>query len=255
MVLFISNFIYSSLKLGIGAMSGWLHMPDSSFITPKYKFELIYSSKYSSSNYYFSYYIISDGNSGFYESDVSYKWCIKRYDLIDISLKTNFIYSSVFRAGKIPDEVKAYVDSKDYRSRFLTSLEMFFDYEYFDGVFDLAFYWYGDKVAPNLVPIKPFFHILSISRYGVSKKRRIYMFTNFEFLFERKYDEFFPVNMHDGIAMTKREFNFVLGVLWSVGKLELELYTYAFNNLNRGLGIKDPWGFKDGFGISIRRLL
>lgn len=110
-------------------------------------------------------------------------------------------------------------------------------------------YFYGNRVAPNLVPYAPLLSIGTKDKLfliGDVDSPKLSLNLDMVFYFERKYGNKIFTS-HDGLAGTKREFDLTIGASYYITKkLDFHVETYGFNNLNRGNSSTLPSGFKDG---------
>ncbi|WP_340695549.1 hypothetical protein [Hydrogenobacter thermophilus] len=110
-------------------------------------------------------------------------------------------------------------------------------------------YFYGNRIAPNLIPYAPLLSIGTkdeVFLIGDISNPKFSLCVNMDFYFQRKYGNKFFTS-HDGLAGTKREFDISIGMKYYFTKnLDFHVYTYGYNNLNRGRSSTLPSDFKDG---------
>jgi hypothetical protein len=121
--------------------------------------------------------------------------------------------------------------------------------------FHNIFYFYGKRIAPNLLAYKPvlgFDWRCEMFFLGTNSHPRLSFFANTQFWFAKKADVGI-VNTHDGLGATKREVYLNYGVSYYYKHhLTLYLETFAYNNLNRGSSATDPTGFRDGYKFGVK---
>lgn len=110
----------------------------------------------------------------------------------------------------------------------------------------------GTRMAPNGVPYRPLFAADLDLNIGLEKCENAYLFINNRFWGQKPGDGITNSNFD----FSKREFDVNTGLAWNYwGNFELRGFVYALNNLNRGVSVERPYGFRDGCGIENRYYL
>lgn len=120
------------------------------------------------------------------------------------------------------------------------------------GFVDMPIYATGTRQAPNGVYFDPLFAMNGSFNIGLIPDKKLYLFADTSFWMQRPGAGI--TNPSQGnLDFSKREFDFNAGIAWNyLGSLELRLSAYALNNLNRGVSLASPAGFKDGLLIENR---
>lgn len=120
------------------------------------------------------------------------------------------------------------------------------------GFRDMPIYATGTRQAPNGVYFDPLFALSGSFNIGLIPDKKLYLFADTSVWMQRPGAGI--TNPSQGnLDFSKREFDFNAGIAWNyLGSLELRLSAYALNNLNRGVSLSSPAGFKDGALIENR---
>jgi hypothetical protein len=120
------------------------------------------------------------------------------------------------------------------------------------GFVGLRMFPVGDRMAPNGVPYDPLGSFDLLLSLPLVPSRRVYVFGETRFWGQKAAPG--VTNPSQGpLDFSKREFDLDLGAAWNYwDRFELRGFVYSMNNLNRGLNLVGPWGFKDGSGIENR---
>jgi hypothetical protein len=123
------------------------------------------------------------------------------------------------------------------------------------GFVGLDLFFTGRRTAPNGLPYAPLFDANSELNLGLLPHKKLYLFIDLDFWTQRATDGI--TNPHQGsFDFSKRELDILAGFAWNYwGPLELRLFGYADNNLNRGISPEMPFGFNDGVGVENRYYL
>ena len=160
------------------------------------------------------------------------------------SFKPSIKSSQVIQYGAEEKEIPTN-DNYNFGSR----LRAKYDYKKIVSSVFTDIYFYGNRVAPNLIPYAPLLSIGTKDKLfliGDIDKPKLALNLDMRFYFERKYNKKIFTS-HDGLAGTKREFDLTVGAMYYITKnLDFHVDTYGFNNLNRGNSSTLPSGFKDG---------
>jgi hypothetical protein len=110
----------------------------------------------------------------------------------------------------------------------------------------------GTKMAPNAFKYHPNFSLDLDFNFWLWPSQRLYMFADMRLWGET--GENGSTNGNDGfVGTSKRQFDLSGGVAWNYyGPWELRAFGFTQNNLNRGIDLRLPTGFTDGFGIENR---
>ena len=114
------------------------------------------------------------------------------------------------------------------------------------GYFDTAGVFAGQRMAPNGVPFEPLF-VTSINlNIGLLPNKNLYVFTESKFWMQEA--GLGITNPSQGnFDFSKREFDFNAGLAWNYfDRFEVRTSAYSTGNLNRGVSLTSPSGFKDG---------
>jgi hypothetical protein len=113
------------------------------------------------------------------------------------------------------------------------------------GVIGLTPLATGLSAAPNGQIFQPLLSLGSDINYGLLPNKQLYLFLANHFGVQRSATR--------GPGVSQRVFDAAYGVAWNYwDSLELRVFGYALNNLNRGTSFTSPEGFKDGVGIANR---
>lgn len=120
------------------------------------------------------------------------------------------------------------------------------------GFLDMPVYATGSREAPNGVYFDPLFALNSNINIGLLPEKKLYLFADTSVWMQRP--GLGVTNPSQGnLDFSKREFDFVGGIAWNYfDAFELRVSAYGLNNLNRGLSLASPAGFKDGVLIENR---
>ena len=123
------------------------------------------------------------------------------------------------------------------------------------GAVGLRGFYAGSRMAPNGVPYSALFDQTLDLNIGLLPNKKLYLFGFSDFWAQAAGPGI--TNPHQGsFDFSKREWDFIVGAAWNYyGPLELRVYGYANNNLNRGVSLANPSGYNDGTGIENRYYL
>jgi hypothetical protein len=109
-----------------------------------------------------------------------------------------------------------------------------------------------NRMAPNGVPYDPLFSLDVSVSLPLVPSRRLYLFGDSRFWGEKANST--VTNPNQGhFDFSKREYDLDAGVAWNWwDRFELRGFLYSMSNLNRGLWLDQPFGFKDGTGVENR---
>lgn len=120
------------------------------------------------------------------------------------------------------------------------------------GYLELPLYATGVREAPNGVSFNPLFALNGSFNIGLLPDKKLYLFSKTSIWMQRP-GAGITNSAQGNFDFSKREFDFDAGIAWNYYKsLEFRLSGYAMNNLNRGLSLATPAGFKDGVLIENR---
>jgi hypothetical protein len=113
----------------------------------------------------------------------------------------------------------------------------------------------GTRTAPNGLTFNPVFAVDTSLNIGLLPQKKLYLFLDSSFWAQRATSN--VTNPHQGsFDFSKREFDVMPGLAWNYcGPLELRVFGYANNNLNRGIAPDLPYGYNDGVGFENRLYL
>jgi hypothetical protein len=110
----------------------------------------------------------------------------------------------------------------------------------------------GDRMAPNGELFNPLFLITLELDMSILPDKQLYLFSNQGF-WGQKAAKGVTNPTQGSLVYSKREYDLTLGLAWTYyDSLELRVYGWAFNNLNRGNSLTLPYGYNDGVGIENR---
>jgi hypothetical protein len=114
------------------------------------------------------------------------------------------------------------------------------------GYLDTTGIFVGERMAPNGVPFEPLFVTSLNLNIGLMPNKKLYVFTESRFWMQEP--GLGITNPHQGnFDFSKREFDFNVGLAWNYwDRFELRTSAYSAGNLNRGVSLTSPSGFKDG---------
>lgn len=117
------------------------------------------------------------------------------------------------------------------------------------GFIELPVYATGTRMAPNGVYFDPLFVLSSNLNIGLLPDKKLHVFADASVWMQRP-----GVGITNGnFDFSKRELDFTVGVAWQYfSSFELRVWAYALNNLNRGLSLATPTGYKDGIAVENR---
>jgi len=123
------------------------------------------------------------------------------------------------------------------------------------GTVGVPIYITGSHMAPNGVPFKPLFSLDFDFNIGLLPQKELYLFAENRFWTQRAAPGI--TNPSQGKwDFSKREYDLQLGAAWTYfDAFEFRVSTYALNNLNRGVSLSGPYGFKDGILLENRYYL
>jgi hypothetical protein len=104
----------------------------------------------------------------------------------------------------------------------------------------------GQRMAPNGVLFDPLFMVDINLNIGLLPNKKLYVFTESKFWMQKP--GLGITNPSQGsFDFSKREFDFDAGIAWNYfDRFELRASAYSGANLNRGISLISPAGFKDG---------
>jgi hypothetical protein len=109
----------------------------------------------------------------------------------------------------------------------------------FDG------YFTGLRPAPDGLSYNPLLSVYSNLDYGLLPHKWLYLFLDNDFWAQRNSTAFSGVS--------QREFDALYGIAWNYwDSMELRVFGYTMNNLNRGVSLAAPQDYKDGYGVENR---
>jgi hypothetical protein len=109
----------------------------------------------------------------------------------------------------------------------------------FDG------YFTGLRTAPNGLSYDPLLSLYSDINVGLLPNKKLYLFLGNDFGMQRNSTRF--------SGLSQRQFDGEYGLAWNWwDSMELRIFGYTFNNLNRGTSLAAPEGYKDGYGLENR---
>ncbi len=110
----------------------------------------------------------------------------------------------------------------------------------------------GNRMAPNGVPYDPLFDLQAQLNIGLLPNKKLYVYFDMDFWGQAAGAA--VTNPTQGsFDFSKREFDFDIGLAWNYwDSMELRVFGYALNNLNRGNSTVSPSGYNDGWGIENR---
>jgi hypothetical protein len=113
------------------------------------------------------------------------------------------------------------------------------------GAVQLRGFATGLRPGPNGVHYDPLLSLGSDINYGLLPHKQLYLFLLNDFWIQRSATR--------DSGLSQREFDVEYGIAWNYwDSLELRVFGYALNNLNRGTSLTAPQGYKDGVGIENR---
>jgi len=113
------------------------------------------------------------------------------------------------------------------------------------GVIGIEGYATGLRPAPNGESYDPLLSLSSHINFGLLPNKRLYLFLDNDFWVQR------TATRSSGVS--QREFDAEYGIAWNYwDSMELRVFGYALNNINRGTSLVSPEGFKDGIGLENR---
>ena len=114
------------------------------------------------------------------------------------------------------------------------------------GYIDVSGIFAGQRMAPNGVLFEPVFMTSINLNIGLLPNKKLYVFTESRFWMQEAGIGI--TNPSQGnFDFSKREFDFNAGLAWNYfDRLELRASAYSAGNLNRGVSLTSPSGFKDG---------
>jgi hypothetical protein len=147
-------------------------------------------------------------------------------------------------------------ESEPLSREFLTGLDLKLSlrHDKLESDFHNIVFLSGNRIGPNLITYKPLLGFMWHSDYyifGNIDQPKLSFFTDVNVYFAKK-SATSTFNSHDGIGGTKRELYLSYGFAYAFNKdISLSLWTYGYNNVNRGDSTQVPSGFRDGFVMSL----
>jgi hypothetical protein len=139
---------------------------------------------------------------------------------------------------------------------FLTGLDLklSLSHDRLESDFHNILFLSGNRIGPNLITYKPLLGFMWHSNFhifGNIDRPKLSFFTDVNVYFAKK-SATSTFNSHDGVGGTKREVYLSYGLAYSFNRdTSLSLWTYGYNNINRGDSTQVPSGFRDGFVMSL----
>lgn len=110
----------------------------------------------------------------------------------------------------------------------------------------------GSKMAPNGKPYDPLFSLDLLLNIALTRDRTWYVYTNGRF-WAQKPGEGITNPSQGQLDFSKRQYDLDVGLAWNFYEsFEARLFAYSDNNLNRGVVLDRPFGYKDGAGVEVR---
>jgi hypothetical protein len=112
------------------------------------------------------------------------------------------------------------------------------------GVFEVTGYATGTHEAPNGFAFDPLVGLDSDLNFGLLPNKQLYLFLQ---------DGFWVQRTDAAPGKSQRELDADVGLAWNYfDSLELRASAYSLNNLNRGVSLAAPNGYKDGVAVENR---
>ncbi len=113
------------------------------------------------------------------------------------------------------------------------------------GVVGFNGYFTGLRPAPNGLSYDPLLSLSSDINLALLPNKQLYLFLDNDFWVQRRAPT--------ASGLSQRDFDAQYGIAWNYwDSLELRVFGYALNNLNRGTSLVSPEGYKDGVGLENR---
>lgn len=108
----------------------------------------------------------------------------------------------------------------------------------------------SQKVAPNGLVYEPMFRLIGDVNVG---SRDLYLFATSAYYTEKPNPGVTTNKSQGSFDFTKRQYDFNLGGAFAAGAdIEVRFWAYSQSNINRGIYLDKPSGYKDGFASSLR---
>ncbi len=108
----------------------------------------------------------------------------------------------------------------------------------------------SEKVAPNGLVYQPMFRLIGDVNVG---SRDLYLFATSAYYTEKPKPGETTNKSQGSFDFTKRQYDFNIGGAFATGEnAEMRFWAYSQSNINRGLDLNKPSGYKDGFAGSLR---
>jgi hypothetical protein len=108
----------------------------------------------------------------------------------------------------------------------------------------------SQKVAPNGVVYQPMFRLIGDVNIG---SRDLYMFATSAYYTEKPNPGVTTNKSQGSFDFTKRQYDFNIGGAFATGEdTEVRFWAYSQSNINRGIYVDKPSGYKDGSVGSLR---
>ncbi|MHB1424127.1 MAG: hypothetical protein ACYC3I_13200 [Gemmataceae bacterium] len=110
----------------------------------------------------------------------------------------------------------------------------------------------GNKMAPNGQTYYPLGSLFIDFNIGILPEKKLYVFSQGVF-WAQKPTSGVTNGSQGNFDFSKREMDLSIGAAWRYyGPLEVRVFAYSYNNLNRGFNLNVPEGYNDGVGIENR---
>lgn len=108
----------------------------------------------------------------------------------------------------------------------------------------------SEKVAPNGLVYQPMFRLIGDVNVG---SRDLYLFATSAYYTEKPKPGETTNKSQGSFDFTKRQYDFNIGGAFATGEnTEMRFWAYSQSNINRGIDLNKPSGYKDGFAGSLR---
>lgn len=108
----------------------------------------------------------------------------------------------------------------------------------------------SEKVAPNGLVYEPMFRLIGDLNVG---SRDLYLFATSAYYTEKPNPGVTTNKSQGSFDFTKRQYDFNIGGAFASGEYtEVRFWAYSQSNINRGIYLDRPSGYKDGFAGSFR---
>lgn len=108
----------------------------------------------------------------------------------------------------------------------------------------------SEKVAPNGLVYEPMFRLTGDVNVG---NRDLYLFATSAYYTEKPTPGETTNKSQGSFDFTKRQYDFNIGGAFAIAEnTEMRFWAYSQSNINRGIDLNKPSGYKDGFASSVR---